>query len=384
MSSVLTEIQELLLHGIDSEKILQETATHFYETIEERKKRYPQLAQSLAAYPTLKEYFTALTAQDDIDLQETAADLQEDIAYALEDTFDRVEDDVKHELLKGKLASKVLQDIKEQGIIFAARPGRREKLSEDEVEEFYVEAFEQFDALHVRLWEYMLQLSPQAYYERGKMELEAYRQAHGLLMDAKEFNEHYAETFDKQRLWDLLAQKIYESIHYNRRYILEEPVTDEDDEELEEESEDESYEASEKDAVLIGAEDFDPEEFGFVYELMEEYTGRRVLPSENEWSEEAYWLTYADDFAELLGLFMIAQLENTIRYFVQERPHEYDTFAKFYHWNQEQREDPEVILASCDKISYYLTDFQEALWNEFTESSLKPFYEKGKAMAAKS
>ena len=97
--------------------------------------------------------------------------------------------------------------------------------------------------------------------------------------------------------------------------------------------------------------------------------------NENEYGDEAYWTTYADDFAELLGLFMIAQLENTIRYFANHRAVEYETFAKMYHWNQEQRENPEVVL-TCDKISYFLAE--EALWNEFTESKLLTMYEAGR------
>ncbi|MCI8633105.1 MAG: hypothetical protein HFE64_06470 [Lachnospiraceae bacterium] len=380
MSTILEEIRQMLLQAVDSEKIIRETATHFYESVEEKRKKQPELALKLEQYATLKEYLEAAAESKSLELQEILEDLQEDIAYTLEDMFDRAEDDVKHALLKGKMAARVRQDIKEKGIVFAEKNGRREQLTEDDVEEIYVEAFEELDALHLRLWQYILSIAPSAYYEQGRKELEAYRQANGLLMDAKEFNEYYEENFDKERLWALFAQKIYESIHYNRRYILEEPTEEEEEGIYEDESEEESYEASQKDAVLIGAGDLQAEEFGFVYELMEEYTGRRVLPSENEWNEEAYWLTYGDDFAELLGLFMIAQLENTIRYFAKERPQEYDTFAKLYHWNQEQREDPEVVLSSCDKISYYLSDFQEALWNEFMESKLQPFYDQGKAM----
>ncbi len=382
MSTILEEIRQMLLQAVDSEKIISETATHFYESVEEKRRKQPALELKLEQYATLKEYLEEAAENESLDMQEIVEDLQEDIAYTLEDVFDQAEDDVKHELLKGKMAARVRQDIKEKGIVFAEKNGRKERLTEDDVEEIYIEAFEELDTLHIRLWDYIVSLAPSEYYERGKQELEAYRQANGLLMDAKEFNEYYEENFDKERLWALLAQKIYESIHYNRRYILEEPAEEEEETEAyEDETEEESYEASQKDAVLVGAGDLQAEEFGFVYELMEEYTGRRVLPSENEWNEEAYWLTYGDDFAELLGLFMIAQLENTIRYFAQERTQEYDTFAKLYHWNQEQREDPEVILSSCDKISYYLADFQEALWNEFTESKLQPFYEQGRSIA---
>ncbi len=385
---MVEQIKTLLVKGIDSEALLQEIASHFYETIEEKKKHHRIVAERLAQYVTLKDYFEKDWDPLGLEDQEILQDMQDDIEYALEDEFDRVEDDVKHELLHGKLAALVKEDVKAKGFILSQQTGRRH-LDENELEEIYLEAFTQFDFLRMHLSEYIQKQAPQEFYALGRQQIEAYRQEKGLLMDAKEFNDYYEDHFDKERLWDLFAHKIYECIHYNQHYILEEPEADADEEEeavfssgtMAENEEETAYQADDKDAILVPDGDLSPDMFSFVYELMDEYNGRRVLPSENEWGEEAYWTTYRDDFAEILGLFMIAQLENTIRYFNEECPEQYDTLAHLYHWSLEDRKNPEVVLTTCDKISYFLTDMQEALWNEFSESELLPLYERGKNMA---
>lgn len=382
MEQMLDVIKNMLVAGVDSEKVMLDTAGRFYETIEDQKREHRLLEQMLFEYETLEAYFVAENDSESLSLDEEdlLLDMKEDIEFYLQLAFDQVEDDVKHELLHGKGAVQLKEDVKSKGILMDQRLGRIQ-LTEDEVEELYIEAFQQFDFLRQRIAEHIMAQSPKAFYEYGKGKEEAYRQQNGLLMDAREFNAYFVEHLDKERLWKLLAQKIYDTIHYGQRYVLEEPLEEDDlgleiwQEETEEE--DSVYEASQKDGVLVPAGDLEPERYSFVYELMAEYTGRRVMASENEYGDEAYWTTYADDFAELLGLFMIAQLENTIRYFANHRAVEYETFAKLYHWNQEQREDPEVVL-TCDKISYYLADLQETLWNEFTESKLMPLYEAGK------
>lgn len=382
MEQMLDVIKNMLVAGVDSEKVMLDTAGRFYETIEDQKREHRLMEQMLFEYETLEAYFAAENDRESLSLDEEdmLLDMKEDIEFYLQLAFDQVEDDVKHELLHGKAAVQLKEDVKAKGILMDQRLGRIQ-LTEDEVEELYIEAFQQFDFLRQRIAEHIMAQSPKAFYEHGKAKEEAYRQQNGLLMDAREFNAYFVEHLDKERLWKLLAQKIYDTIHYGQRYVLEEPLEEDDlgleiwQEETEEE--DSVYEASQKDGVLVPAGDLEPERYSFVYELMAEYTGRRVMASENEYGDEAYWTTYADDFAELLGLFMIAQLENTIRYFANHRAVEYETFAKLYHWNQEQREDPEVVL-TCDKISYFLADLQEALWNEFTESKLMPMYEAGK------
>jgi len=381
MEQMLDVIKNMLVAGVDSEKVMLDTAGRFYETIEDQKREHRLLEQMLFEYETLEAYFAAENDRESLSLDEEdlLLDMKEDIEFYLQLAFDQVEDDVKHELLHGKAATQLKEDVKAKGILMDQRLGRIQ-LTEDEVEELYIEAFQQFDFLRQRMADHIMTQSPKAFYEYGKAKEEAYRQQNGLLMDAREFNAYFVEHLDKERLWKLLAQKVYDTIHYGQRYVLEEPSAEDDlgleiwQEENEEES---AYEASQKDGILVPAGDLEPERYSFVYELMAEYTGRRVMASENEYGDEAYWTTYADDFAELLGLFMIAQLENTIRYFANHRAVEYETFAKLYHWNQEQREDPEVVL-TCDKISYYLADLQETLWNEFTESKLMPLYEAGK------
>ncbi len=135
---------------------------------------------------------------------------------------------------------------------------------------------------------------------------------------------------------------------------------------------------SEDDIVLIPDGDMSPDDYTYVYELMNEYTGHRVLPTDDDRVTEAYWSVYQDEFGDLLTLYMIQVLEDTINYFSTQQEIKYDSLARFYHWNQEQRKAPSYILSTSDKISYALSDLQEKLWSDFSDSELMPLYEKGR------
>ena len=92
MSTILEEIRQMLLQAVDSEKIISETATHFYESVEEKRRKQPALELKLEQYATLKEYLEEAAENESLDMQEIVEDLQEDIAYTLEDVFDQAED----------------------------------------------------------------------------------------------------------------------------------------------------------------------------------------------------------------------------------------------------------------------------------------------------
>ena len=382
------KIKELLIRGIDAEKLLGELSLHFAEELEGPLKASPALKAYMDRSKSLREFFTAQDenlSEDDLDLLD---DLNEDIDYELMYQFDLVEDAVKDDLLHGKLASEVRKDMRKGGIV-PMRPN--EPFTEDEVEEYYVEAFRSFDEVRIRIYDGILDLSPAEFLQKGKDAREAFRKARGLSMDEQDFNRWYLETFDHERLDDVFARKIYDSIHFHSRYILESIAEDEEDEEDSPFGTDWNDEDSvtdfltktnaEEDGVLVAAGDLHPEDFTFVYELLSEYNGHRILPSDDPLAEQAYWETYADEFAEVLGEYMIMHLEETIEYFDTKRPADYGTLARLYGWSRESRKNPEVILTSCEKISFFLSDLQERIWGDFLEEKLMPLYVKGQKIA---
>ena len=382
------KIKELLIRGIDAEKLLGELSLHFAEELEGPLKASPALKAYMDRSKSLREFFTAQDenlSEDDLDLLD---DLNEDIDYELMYQFDLVEDAVKDDLLHGKLASEVRKDMRKGGIV-PMRPN--EPFTEDEVEEYYVEAFRSFDEVRIRIYDGILDLSPAEFLQKGKDAREAFRKARGLSMDEQDFNRWYLETFDHERLDDVFARKIYDSIHFHSRYILESIAEDEEDEEDSPFGTDWNDEDSvtdfltktnaEEDGVLVAAGDLHPEDFTFVYELLSEYNGHRILPSDDPLTEQAYWETYADEFAEVLGEYMIMHLEETIEYFDTKRPADYGTLARLYGWSRESRKNPEVILTSCEKISFFLSDLQERIWGDFLEEKLMPLYVKGQKIA---
>lgn len=380
------KIKELLIRGIDAEKLMNELSLHFAEELEGPLEASPVLKEYMNSCSDLRGFFAAQNDNLSVDELDLLDDLNEDIDYELMYQFDLVEDAVKEDLIHGKLSSDVRKDMRKGGIV-PLHPG--EPFTEDEIEEYYVEAFRDFDSVRIRIYEGILDLSPTEFLQKGKDAREAFRKSRGLSMDEQDFNRYYLDTFDQVRLWQVFARKIYDSIHFHSRYILESFDEDEDEENAssgsawqeDEEEADLLSQAPEEDGVLVAAGDLHPEDFSFVYELLSEYNGHRILPSDDPLAERAYWETYADEFAEVLGEYMIMHLEETIEYFDTKRPADYGTLARLYGWSRESRKNPEVILSSCEKISFFLSDLQERLWGDFLEEELMPLYLQGEEIA---
>lgn len=390
---MIEKVKQLLLAGIDGEALIGEISAHFYESVEDNRKEGSALYEDMGAYKTLRDFFSmeteGLSYEDELLLD----DLMDDIEYSLQVRFDLVEDSVKKELIEGKYASEVRREMKEKGIIpFDIQRGASRKLTEDEVEEMYMDAFREFDDVRGAIFREIMKISPAEFYEKGEDSILKDKKKNHLLMDERDFMDEYKEHFDMEKLQALFARGIFEAIHFHRKYELEildlsdqpkDPDEDyyENDEYMSDEDMDKILSApSESDGVLEPVGDLDPYEYTYVYELLNEYTGHRVLPSDDERVSEAYWSTYADSLGDMLGMYMIQVLEDTIRDLNERKPIQYDSLAKFYHWNMEQRKDPEVILSTCDRISFALSDLQEKIWMDFNEADLLPYYQKGEKL----
>lgn len=390
---MLKKIQDLLVQGIDGKALADDICAHFYETIEDVRKEHPVFYERLGAFDTVKDYLGMDPKELDYDEVLILDDLYADIEYLLQYRFDIVEDAVKKDILEGTMTSGVLKDMKSHGVFPISG-----KLTEDEVEEYYLEAFQNFDRIRQKIYDELTMMSPQAFYEKGQEVGESFKKKHKLLMDERDFVELFKECLDMEQLEKLMARRIYEAFHMHRRYQLEIIDLSDEPEDPDEESRDlrvshafpeDEYSENEEETlmkelsegVLEPMGDLDPSDFPYVYDFMNEYTGKRILPSEDDRVTEAYWETYADAFGDLLGLYLIDALEETIHILDTERTIAYDSLARYYHWNQEDRKNPEVILSTCDKIGYMLTDIQQTLWSDFNERQLMPLWEEGRLIA---
>lgn len=404
------QIRELLLKGVDTEKLVSDLSSHFTEKVEDSAGQCPDFQKKMESFATLSDLFHApqgaLTKEEAL----LSDDLYQDIDYAVMYEFDVVEDSVKREILHGDLKKGVFTEMRQAGIV----PMEGNDYSEDDVEEFYLSAFKDFDAVRERLEASVLSESPSQFFQQGRQAIENYRLSHGLSMDERDFNQYYDAHLDTRRMHQIFAKKVYESIHYHRHYVLEFPDEDDgtqdsaldssggeesaaaesysDPDEEPDDTEDALDQELEEEGILISGPDMKPEDFSYVYELMNEYNGHRILPSdtvssmagnavESAEGQGAYWETFGDEFGELLGTFMITNLENTIAYFSEKRPADYASLANLYGWSQKDRTDPEVILRTCDKISFHLADLQQQIWDDFCELPIGPVYEEGKTLS---
>lgn len=389
---MINKVKQLLLAGIDGEALIREISARFFESVEDNKREGSKLFDHMDEYGSLRDFFSMEI--NDLDYDDTLLldDLMDDMEYALQLRFDLVEDSVKKELIEGKYAADVRKEVRASGIIPFKSGEKSRKLTEDEVEEMYMDAFREFDDLRGTIFRQILQMSPVDLYEKGNESIQKDKKDHRLLMDERDFMEKYREHFDMEKIQDLFARSVYEAIHFHRRYELEyldlsdQPKDPDEDyygreDYMTDEEMDKVLSApTDSEGILEPVGDLDAADYTYVYELLNEYTGHRVLPSDDERVSEAYWSTYADDMGDMLGMYMIQVLEETIRDLNDNLPLQYDSLAKFYHWDMDQRKDPEVILTTCDKISYALSDLQEHIWMDFNEANLMPYYVKGEKL----
>jgi len=399
---MLDKVRHLLLDAINPEQIIGEEALAFYTRVEESEDE--EILEKIESYETLNDYVQS----DDLEAQEFFDDLD----YDLDLQFDRVEDSVKDELLHGKLMMECYNDIKNSGIIVL----EGQALNEDQVEEFYLEAFQDFDRLKAAISKTILNLSPTQFYTLGGQERDKFRQAHGLKMDEGDMIAMYRERFNKDRLFQIFARKIYESIHYHRHYELELPDQEESydgpvlwnpeddaqdgpdepnlddldsvdvaglsrDDALSFDEMAKKEQELEEDATLVPGDDMSPADFTYVYELLGEYNGRRILPSDDEWSDHAYWQQYADEFEEILGYYVVTAFEDTLKYVLDTRPADYTTLAHYLGLSDEQKRSPEAVLEHSDKLTFYIEDLESQLWEELCNSELQPLYDEGEKLA---
>ena len=83
MTQMLDVIKNMLVAGVDSERILLDTAGRFYETIEDNKREHRLLEQMLFEYETLDAYFKAENDRESLSLEEEdlLLDMKEDIEF---------------------------------------------------------------------------------------------------------------------------------------------------------------------------------------------------------------------------------------------------------------------------------------------------------------
>ena len=284
-----------------------------------------------------------------------------DLEDEIDDSFDLVEDRKMEELLLPIHRDEILKDLNEQGVTLAPKT----KLSSDIIEELYEDAYRAFDAYKERLYQRVLDLSPMKAYERGKSLKEQYRTDQGIRFDEEDFLDLFDERLKDEHLLNVLKDKVREVLKYNRHYVL----ADADPEEATEDTLEPENERL--DGVLRPDGDLKDQPYTFVSELMSEYTGRRILPAENELSDESYWTTYADDFQDLILDYVEAQLEEEIRHLRSERAADWEAFRALCRLSEEEAKDTERFLLKCDKVNYGLAQRVDDLWQRLCQIAMK-------------
>ncbi len=379
-----SQIRHLLLDSVNKEDALHELETSFYENLKENAKQEPILMDRLLAYPTVEAFLREDDENLSYDLSILLTNILDDLDYLLMLRFDQIEDGVKAEMIHGNLTKGVLADMQKSGIVRLSK----DPLTEDEVEEFYMDLFLELDQKRQAFYDEAMRAKPQDFYEAGQKNVEAYKEKHHLLMDDYDFTERFRELFNERAFTAMVARKVYELIRYHSRYELEE--LEDGEAEAEEDPEEDFLQNSdledvparpqEAEALLVPCGDLKAEDYERVYDLLYEYNGRRVLPTDEGGQEEAYWGTFSDDFQDLLNDYFTEVLEQTLQYFIKEKPQEYASFARFYHLSEEDRKDPVKLIEASDDLNMRLSMIRDELWENLTEAPVMPLYSMGETL----
>lgn len=359
MQNMQEKIRKDLMENIDSAALMETIASGFYERILELKKLYPVFYSMLWEYDDFTAYFEAAAEDLNQDQRVLLSDMKMAIEDEIDDAFDAAEDHVMEELQDSRWETQIREDFDKQGItLYPGAPP-----SADQIEELYVESYRAFDRFKEKFVNKVMSLSPKKAYAQGEKLAEDYRNERGIIFDEDDFLKLFDARLDQKRLSQLLSEKVEQVMRYSRHYKLEIP------ESSEEETDEELRDAY--DGVMSYDGDMRDQGFTFVSELMNEYTGRRVLAAENEWTDESYWTTYGEDFQDLILMYVEQELESLIRYMESERLSQYEAFARLCGLDEKRRKDAQEVLLACDKVNYGLAQRVEELWTAFCEQTLE-------------
>lgn len=345
-----------------------------FNLIDNNKATHPVLKLMLSEYETLSEY---IEAKNDIESmspseKDMLLELFDDIEYYVDTEFSDAEDDCISELMSERWKTRIKAEMVRRGAIT-----EETQLCEDNIEECFVEAFRDFDVLHKQTMELALTLNPKTLFEEAEEDNRAYRERHHIQFDESDFIEAYTDAFSKEGLYRLWKDRLMQVFQFGRHYEL---ISEEDElwSDLpigseEEETEDENTLPAE---YLEDGGDLKKEDFTYVCEIMQEYTGRRVLPAEDDENggfngQTAYFTTYADDFQELLSYFVLDTFEALVDRLSNENPRIWDSFGRYLGLDPQNRTESVAILDHSDRINYFLTNLIEKLWVDFTETKIE-------------
>ncbi len=368
------KITEMLNAGIKPEEILRVLSAQVYDLIENNRITHRALYLMLSEYESFTDYFAAANEElspSELDLLE---ELKDDLVYDVEMIFDNNEDLVKKQLCTESYGARIRQDLTERGVELPADLPEG-TLPEDIIELSYPEVFDAYDRLKESFLEKLMSLSPKKAYDQGAAAQEEYRKKHHILFDEGDFIAEYSRTFSKDALMALLRERLTQAFTYGQHYEL---ISDDDWEGTEEEAAEDGYvpetaEEEEPDEYLEADGPLEVKDYEYLFQLMKEYTGRRVMAAENQWGTGAYWTTYEDDFIELISYQILEHFEDVIAALSEDRPVEWDSFGRSLGLEKKDRCDAIQILDHSERINYFLERLNEELWTEFSETKTEEF-----------
>lgn len=369
------EIYRMLKAQINPEEILDDIAEMFYSAVTAESHLYPDLIKKMTRYNSFQQLIDLFDQEGTDEEIRVFGDVLDLIEQELDSVFDEGEDRVKETLMQEPMASVILADFHKKNVLMV-----RQKLQEDHIEQMYVTAFRQYDRLKEGLEERILALSPLKAYHRGEVIWRRIRQEQNMLLDDSEMVETFQKFWDSKALDDLLCLKFYQAIQFGRHYAIEEYEEEEEERESwEEEDEEEQFFARNTPEVLAEDGDMRDQPYQYVFEIFDEYTGRRVYAAE-EGNDEAYWVTYGDEFEDLCFQLILQTLQKALEWLDKEEPKRLENFAEQYGIPLSSRLEGELYLERTNEFQYYCNSLLDKCLCDFGERETREVLSQGKEL----
>ena len=386
-------IYNRLTSDINANEVLADIAFAVYSMVTARTHLYPDFLARIRKYPSFEQMMRQADSLEADDEAQFLADFADIIDQELDNVFDAAEDSVKQFYTEGAGGQMLMRQMIEENPLLTPH-----KLTEDEVELYFIADFRRLDRYKDSLRKRIYSLAPAKAFAQGAQIWKEERNKRGILMDDDDLVREFQSDMDLQWIHSVLCTAFYRGVQFGRHY---EPVSEENDEFDPDDEDDSEIDpsllepgSSDLEAFQLAEDEKEPDYlqedgdlrdqiFDYVGDIWEEYTGSREFPAEDENgadSGEAHWTVYGEVFNSTVYEWVLTTLSITLNRLNDSQPSLLKNLADQHGIDKEHLTDPISYWQDSLEFRDYLFDLTDMILDDFADMSAADAMEIGKEM----
>lgn len=392
----MQSIYDRLSGDIDANRVLADIAFAVYSLVTAKTHLYPDFLARIRKYSSFEQMMQQADSIETDDEAQFLTDFADIIDQELDTEFDNAEDSVKQFFTEGAREQMLMGQMIAQNPLLTPH-----KLTEDEVELYFIQDFRRFDRYKDSLRKRIYSLMPAKAYAQGAQIWQEERRKRGILLDDDDLVREFQSDMNLQWIHSVLCTAFYRGVQFGRHY---EPVT-EDNDEVDSEDEDDSEidpsllepGSNDLEALQLSEEQKEPDYlqedgdlrdqiFDYVGDIWDEYTGSREFPAEEEEGGEpgeAHWTMYGEVFTNTAYEWILTTLSTTLNRMQESQPALLKNLADQHGIDKEHLTDPVSYWQNSLELRDYLFDQLDMVLNDFADMKAEDAMEIGREMQAR-